>query len=466
MRSLFYLLSIVIICSCGQQIPPTGGPRDSLPPQLVLSEPVMGATNFKGNKITLYFDEYVALENPFEKLTYSPLPKSNPNAESKLRSVTIKIKDTLEENTTYSIDFGEALKDINEGNILKNFHYDFSTGPYLDSAFVTGQVFIAQTGGVDSTLIVVLHRNLEDSAVAKEKPRYFSRLKGDGSFLFRNLKPGPYAIFSLKDQNGDRKYDQPSELIAFYDKILQVGTDTSVVLYAFEAERIDTGSVVKKPIIPVRSGGRNADDKRLRLTNNLDAGKQDLLKNFILQSEQPLKTFDTSKLLLGDAKYNRLEYAVSLDSTSKAITLVHKWVENTRYSLIFQKDMASDTLGNFISKTDTLIFTTKRVSDYGSINLVVNNLDTSSHPILIFQKGDKEYYRQKLEKQQYRVELIEPGDFTIRIHFDTNNNNKWDTGDYWKKKKPEIVVARKKPISIRANWDNEVLIDLQLINEQ
>ena len=464
MRSLFYLLSIVIICSCGQQIPPTGGPRDSLPPKLVMSEPVMGATNFKGNKITLYFDEYVALENPFEKLTYSPLPKSNPNAESKLRSVIIKIKDTLEENTTYSIDFGEALKDINEGNILKNFHYEFSTGPYLDSAFVTGQVFIAPTGGTDSTLIVVLHRSLDDSAVAKEKPRYFSRLKGDGSFLFRNLKPGPYAIFGLKDQNGDRKYDQPSELIAFHDKPLQVGLDTSIVLYAFEAERIDTGIIVKKPA--ARASNRNADDKRLRLINNLDIGKQDLLKDFTLKSDQPLKQFDTAKLFFGDAKFNRLAYVVRLDSTSKEITLSHTWKENTPYNLILQKDMATDTVGNSISRTDTISFTTKRIMDYGSINLNIQNLDTSTHPILLLFKNSKEHFRQQLTKSNYRINLIDPGDYDVRIHFDSNNNTIWDTGDYWKKKKPEIVVARKKPISIRANWDNEVLIDLQLINGQ
>ncbi|MFM7223364.1 MAG: Ig-like domain-containing protein [Bacteroidota bacterium] len=466
MRSCLYWLCIVFICSCGQQIPPTGGPRDSLPPKLVLAEPAMGAKNFKGNKITLFFDEYVALENPFEKLTYSPLPKSNPNAESKLRSVTIKIKDTLEENTTYSIDFGQALKDINEGNILTDFHYEFSTGPYLDSAFLTGQIILAQTGGVDSTLIVVLHRNLDDSAVAKEKPRYFTRLKGDGSFLFRNLKPGSYGIFGLKDQNGDRKYDQPSELIAFNDRPLQVGSDTSLLLYAFEAERVDTNPVVKKPTVTAKSSDRNADDKRLRLTNNLDGIKQDLMKKFILRSEQPLKQFDTSKLFFGDATFNRLEVGISLDSTAKEITLSHTWKENTRYSLIQGKEMAMDTLGNFITKADTLVFSTKRIADYGSINLIIENLDTALHPIVIFMKSGKEQYRQKLGKQQYRIELIDPGDYDVRIHFDANNNNKWDTGDYWKKMQPEIIVARKKPISIRANWDNEVLIDLKLINEQ
>jgi len=188
MKPIYFILIAVAISSCGQQVPPTGGLRDSIPPKLVTALPEYGAKNFKGNKITLVFDEYITLENPYEKLTYSPIPKSNPNAEGKLKTITIKLKDTLEENTTYRIDFGEAIKDINENNILKDFSYSFSTGPYLDSAFFTGKVIIAATGKVDSTLIAVLHRSMDDSAVAKEKPRYYTRLKGDGSFLFSNLR--------------------------------------------------------------------------------------------------------------------------------------------------------------------------------------------------------------------------------------------------------------------------------------
>ena len=186
------LLSIIVISflavSCGQQIPPTGGPRDTLPPKLMSALPDYKSTNFKSDKIILTFDEYVSLDNPFEKVTFSPIPKYNPIVESKLKTVTIKIKDTLEENTTFFIDFGGAVRDINENNILKNLSYTFSTGNYIDSAILGGKVYIAEKGITDSTLIVVLHRNMDDSAIAKEKPRYITKLKGDGSFLFSNLK--------------------------------------------------------------------------------------------------------------------------------------------------------------------------------------------------------------------------------------------------------------------------------------
>lgn len=465
MNKIYLILALaVFLVSCGQQVAPTGGPKDSIPPKLVMAIPEVNAKNFKSDRITLYFDEYITLDNPFEKITYSPIPKINPNANGKLRAVTIKIKDTLEPNTTYSIDFGESIKDVNEGNILKNFNYAFSTGTYIDTAFFTGQVFLAETGLIDSTMVAVLHNNLDDSAVATAKPRYFARLKGDGSFLFRNLKPGVYNLFAIRDQNGDRKYDQPSELIAFLDNTVLVGIDTSIVLYAFEAERIDT-SIVKKPA--AKQSTKKTEDRRLRFSNNLEGGRQDLLSDLIFTSEHPLKTFDSNKVHLTDFEFKRIpNYSISKDSTNKKITIKTQWEEGEKYNLIIEKDLASDTLGNSILRTDTLAFNTKKESDYGSVDLKIENLDSTLHPVVFLNKNSKTFLKQSLVKNRYRIKLFEPGDYEVKILFDLNNNGKWDTGDYWKKIQPERVVARKKPISIRANWDNEILIDLNQINEQ
>jgi hypothetical protein len=465
MNKIYLILALaVLLVSCGQQVAPTGGPKDSIPPKLVMSIPEVNAKNFKSDRITLYFDEYVTLDNPFEKITYSPIPKINPNTDGKLRAITIKIKDTLESNTTYSIDFGESIKDVNEGNILKNFNYAFSTGDYIDSAFFTGQVFIAETGLIDSTLIAVLHSNLDDSAVAKLKPRYFARLKGDGSFLFRNLKPGNYNLFAIRDQNGDRKYDQPSELIAFMNNTINVGTDTSTTLYAFEAERTDT-PIIKKP--STKQAAKKTEDRRLRFSNNFDGGRQDLLSDLIFTTEHPLKTFDSSKIQLTDFEFKTIpNFSITKDSTNKKITFKTAWKEGAKYNLIIQKDAASDTLDNAILKTDTLSFNAKKESDYGSVDLKIENLDSTLHPVVFLYKNSKTFLKQLLVKNRYRIKLFEPGDYEVKILFDLNNNGKWDTGDYWKKIQPEKVVARKKPISIRANWDNEILVDLNQINEQ
>jgi len=151
---LALFLSATIFSSCGQQIAPSGGPKDTIPPAFIGSLPPNGTVNFKGNRIVLAFNEFIALDNPFEKMIYSPIPKKNPETNGRLKEITVNIRDTLEKNTTYFIDFRNSIKDINENNLLQKFSFVFSTGPYIDSARLTGNVFIAETGKPDSTLIV------------------------------------------------------------------------------------------------------------------------------------------------------------------------------------------------------------------------------------------------------------------------------------------------------------------------
>jgi len=461
MKRIFQFVFISLLAaSCGQQVPPTGGPKDTLPPKLLTALPDYKTTRFKSDKIILTFDEYVTLDNPFEKVTFSPIPKYNPIVESKLKTVTVKIKDTLEENTTYHIDFGGSVKDINESNVLKNLTYTFSTGDYIDSAFLTGKVFIAETGKTDSTLIAVLHRNLYDSAVFKEKPRYYTKLSGDGSFLFRNIKPGTYNLFAIKDNDGGKKYDQITELIAFQNKPVEIGKDTLAVLYAFEEEHEPT--TVKRPAS--KPAAKKEEDKRLRLTNNLDAGKQDILTDFILSSFEPLRRLDTTKIRMYDKQFKTsLPITISKDSTNKKIILKHNWAEGIDYNLILEKDFATDTMENKYMKTDTIFFSSKRASDYGSIKIKLENLDTTSHPVLLLKKDGKIYYQQSLLQNNYKVNLIQPGEYEIVILFDTNNNGKWNTGNYWKKIQPERVVARKETFNIRSSWDNELTVDMSAI---
>ena len=113
--------------------------------------------------------------------------KNNPLIEYKLKNVTIKLKDSLEANTTYTINFGKSIRDVNEGNEAKNFTYTFSTGNSIDSNTLSGKIILAEDGKIDSTLIAILHRNTNDTAIYKTKPRYIAKLKGDGSFTFKNL---------------------------------------------------------------------------------------------------------------------------------------------------------------------------------------------------------------------------------------------------------------------------------------
>ena len=200
--SVFLTLSLLLALSgCANIIPPTGGPRDSIPPVLVGANPANGTKKFAGKRIDLSFDEYLELKEVQQNITISPVPKLQPLIEAKLKVITIKWRDTLEPNTTYSVDFGKSIRDINEGNILRNFSYTFGTGNYLDSMQYTGSVLVAQTGKVDSTMIAMLYKKLDDSAVIKDKPMYITHVDSRGHFRFAHLRPGTYRLFALKDES-------------------------------------------------------------------------------------------------------------------------------------------------------------------------------------------------------------------------------------------------------------------------
>ncbi len=176
-KVVFPLLLLIIIIpqflvqtGCANIIPPEGGPRDSLPPVLRKADPADSSLNFADDRITLVFDEYVNADNYLQEMIVSPVPLNMPTVSRKLNTVIVKLRDTLEPNTTYSINFGNTIKDVNEGNMMKNFTYIFSTGAYFDSLQFTGNVLLAQTGDVDTTLSVILHKSGIDSAFIKDKP--------------------------------------------------------------------------------------------------------------------------------------------------------------------------------------------------------------------------------------------------------------------------------------------------------
>ncbi|HTN07150.1 Ig-like domain-containing domain [Agriterribacter sp.] len=457
---LLYKL-LVFTSGCAQIIPPTGGPRDSLPPVMLSAVPKDSTLNFTGNKIVLAFDEYIQLERPEEQLIISPVPKVSPLIEAKLKEITIRIKDTLEENTTYSINFGKALKDINEGNPAKQFTYIFSTGKYIDSSSLLGKVTVAETGRPDSTLIVMLHRNFEDSAVSKEKPRYFTRLDSAGRFAFHNIAPGRYTIFALKDQGGQKMYMRNSDLFAFYDSALIIGhNNIRPVLYAFAEvpeEKRPGGARAGATAKPSAA----KKEKKLSYSTNLESNQQDLLGDLTLTFSEPLQSFDSTKLRFTDTLFHPVNgYHVKADSVNKLFTLTYPWKEEQEFRLIVEKDIAKDSSGTELAKADTIRFKTKKNSDYGRLRIRLQNLDTAQHIVLVFYKTDKIEKSQPLTGKDVNFTLFHTGDYEIRILYDTNNNGKWDSGNYWLKLQPEKIVSDGKKYTVRPNWDNEITIEL------
>lgn len=447
---------------CANIIPPTGGPRDSLPPELVHVTPPDSTKNFAEKKITFTFDEFVELDNIQENLIVSPVPKINPIVEAKLRTVTVRIKDTLEPNVTYRINFGNAIKDINEGNIKRNFAYLFTTGNSIDEYRVRGKVIIAETGKPDSTLIVMLHRKGDDSAVIKEKPRYFTKLDSAGNFVFWNLAAGKYYLYALKDEGSTKLYTGKDQLFAFADSAVTASlTPDADTLYAFVAEE-EKEDKPKATVRPTASKDRKPAEKVLRYTTNLEGNTHDLLKNLEFTFAAPLKRFDSSKLRLLDEKFQPLGgYNFRRDTSNKVFTLVNKWVAGTTYNLIIDKEFAEDSAGNKIPATDTLKFTTKKENEYGSLQIRITNLDLSRKPVLQIISNGNIVQSYPFVTREFFTKLFPPGEYDINVLYDSNGNGKWDTGQFFgKKRQPEKVQPINLKLKVRANWDNQQFITL------
>ena len=211
------IAAAMLVAACANMGRPEGGPRDELPPVYVRSNPAMGQLNVKGNKITVEFDENIALDDAMNKIVVSPAQRTTPAISSNAKRVTVELRDTLLPNTTYTIDFADAVKDLNEGNVLDGLALDFATGDTIDTLRISGMVFEAQTLEPAQGMLVGVYSNLEDSAIHTLPMDRITKTNQLGQFTIRNLKEGTYRIFALNDVNRDYHWDR-SEDVAFYDR--------------------------------------------------------------------------------------------------------------------------------------------------------------------------------------------------------------------------------------------------------
>ena len=452
---VFFVLISMYITGCANIIPPGGGPRDSLPPKLIVALPKDSATNVRTKNFLLSFDEYVTLQGLQENLIVSPTVKNTPIIDYKLKNVTIKFKDSLEENTTYTLDFGKALVDVNESNMAKGFRYIFSTGNNIDNGNYNGHVKIAAIGKVDSTLIVVLHNNLNDTSIYNNTPRYYTRVDGKGNFSFKNLAPGKYAAYVIPT-NFSRKYDDSTNYFGFLNAPVLVSEKTkSDTMYAFEEFK-----KIEKKIYAAASSKDSKEDKRLKYNASFNNGEQDLLGPLELSFAKKITIKDTASIRLVDTSFVRKEgYTVTLDSSALKLSIGYNWPAGEPFKLVLTKGAVTDSLGNATAKSDTLSFYTKKEVDYGLIKFKFSNIDTSLHPVLQIIERNEIINSYPLSSNQLLIKRYKPGSYELSILFDTNKNGIWDTGSFKvNKRQPEIVIEIPKPISVRNNWDNEITV--------
>jgi hypothetical protein len=453
--------SLFLTTGCANIIPPQGGLRDSLPPVILKVNPKDSATNFKENKINFYFDEYIDVQNVQENLIVSPVPVNPPVIEFKLREMTVKLKDSLLPNTTYSIEFGNAIKDFTEGNILKNPRFVFSTGAYMDSLEIAGRLVMAETGKADSTMLVILHTTGNDSAVVKSKPVYITRLDNKGRFVFKNLPAKKFYLYALKDEGGSKRYNGGSQLFAFADSaVTPLAKPDSIKLFAYAGKSTNNSLSAS----PAENKNKPTADKRLKYQTNLANGQQDLLTAFTFTFEQGLKKLDSNGIVLyTDSSYTAANYKIKKDSTAKILSIETEWEPQRLYHLVLTKDFAIDSLDHQLSKTDTITFSARKKSDYGSLKIKLRKLDLKQNPVLQFIQGEKVVQSVVLTGAEFSAELFQPGEYQLRILHDKNKNGVWDAGDFFHgRKQPEKVIPLDKKISVKSAWSNDYDIDIPL----
>ena len=211
---------IVIISSCANPGMPVGGAKDTIPPVLVKTEPGYKSLNYKGKDVQLTFNEYIATEEISEVLVISPPMIKKPVIRTKSKTLVIEFNEDLKDSATYSLDFKNSIADNNEKNELENFRFSFSTGDVFDSLRVAGRLMNAFNLEPIDKGLVLIHKNLHDSAVYRVTPDYISKTDKEGLFMIDNIAPGKYHLFSIVDANNNLLYDEGAEEMAFEDSLI------------------------------------------------------------------------------------------------------------------------------------------------------------------------------------------------------------------------------------------------------
>lgn len=308
---IFFMIigAICFIYGCAAMKSPEGGPRDTTPPKVLKMTPENLTTNFTANKIIIEFDEYIKLTNEFKEFSISPELEKIPELRAKLKKLEISLPDTLEKNTTYTLNFGKSIVDLNEGNVLKNFSYAFSTGPTLDSLSISGTVTNALTGEAELEAAVFILPLSRDSLFGKKRAPIFTLTDSSGNFKLNNLKKDTYKIYALKEKNGDRIYQQISDEIGFIKEPFVLDKNIDSIRL----------SVFKEIASEFRVNDRKLNaDGSISLAFNKKLNNPDLTVIFPPTTDQGKqfqfnKTKDSVNLWLADLSFDSVKIAIKDD---------------------------------------------------------------------------------------------------------------------------------------------------------
>ena len=348
--------------SCANIGNPSGGPIDKTPPIFMRSNPTPNAVNVKDRKIEIFFDEIVTLKDPSTKIIVSPAQTEMPRMSALGRKVTVELVDSLLPNTTYTIDFSNSIQDNNEGNAIDNFAFAFSTGSVIDSMRMSGYVLDSRTLEPMQSVVVGLQSNLADSAFHKEKLQRVALTNDRGQFTIRNVSPGSYHIFALKDLDRDYKFGNPTEDIAFLDSIIvpSIGSREAADTVYNDLNEIDTIMRATRPAYfpnDILLSMFNEDRKSQYLANNLRVDSTRISLTFAAASDTLPSLSIVGRNDVPDQWYT-LERSQTNDTLTYWIRPPHLVSADTL--MVATTYLRTDTASNLSWGTDTLKFTFQR----------------------------------------------------------------------------------------------------------
>ncbi len=521
----FFGLILIAFVQCARRGTPSGGPKDETPPVLIKAEPENLTPNFEAEKIRLYFDEFIKLNDVQNQLIVSPPLKYNPEISPQggtRKYVEVKIKDTLQDSTTYTLNFGQSIVDNNEGNPYPYLNYVFSTGDYLDSLTLSGVVRDAFNKEADPFISVMLYEidtSYTDSTIYKKLPNYITNtLDSTTVFNLQNLKEGEYALFAIRDDGKNNLFDQRSDKIAFMEKTIVLPTDSAFILTLFReipdftvsqptyaaSNKIIFGftgnidSIQIRPLTQIPDTVRTlfakepekdtinywftpfeTDSLLFEIKNDplefidtftvkprklaLDSllistshrSKINFEDQFYIKSNIPLTKVDTSLLSIQNRDSLPVPYTIHKDSALNRLLVNFDREPNQVYTLTALPEFVTTF---FEEANDTLNFrlSTSSQADFG--NLRVRLVGAISYPVILQLTNDKGETQREItasEPQLFEFNNIDPGDYLVRLIFDSNGNGIWDTGDYLEKIQPEPVIYYPQALEVRANWELE-----------
>ena len=500
----FCFTSTVLLLQCASIQSPGGGEKDTNPPTVLRSIPKQAETKVKPSIIEIQFDEFFVLKNFTNELLISPPLNESPIISQKGKSLFIELKEELNDNSTYTLNFGKGIADYREGNVLKDYTLVFSTGAKLDSLQIQGSITACPDKTFSNDLIVGIYQTdslTKDSTIYLNKPDYFSLIDEQNQFHIKHIRAGTYELIAFKDVNANYKYDGASEQIAFHDKIINIGDSTAHKIWLFSEEdtlklldnkdngrihwaynkEIDTAtfhadttlkffSEIKKDSLFMWPYNMSSDSayvwtkvgqrcdsiliKKDSLKRNINILPllSDYLKdseNLHLKTSSPITILDRSKIeLIADS----VQIDFTLIKGDFTLVIEFDYLVNKEYDLIIHQG-AIKGLNKSENDSTNISFYTKGESALAGLK-INTTLQDKVYFIELLKDGvvtetihpGKPLYFEKLLPARYEIRLI----------VDSNKDGKWTAGNYFKNILPEKVYYYSDVINLRANWELEI----------